>query len=82
MKKSFLAGVMALGLLTGACLGPNRTFNRLHDWNEGVSDNKWANEAVHLAFYIIPVYGVALLADIVIFNSIEWWGGDSPMQDS
>ena len=81
MKKGLLAGLLALGLLGTSCLGPNKAFNSIHDWNEGVSDNKWTNEFVHLAFWIIPVYPVSLLADIVVFNSIEWWGGDNPIGD-
>ncbi len=81
MKKFCIAGVATLALFAGSCLGPNRAFNGLHDWNRNMSDNRWANEVVFLAFNIIPVYGVAYLLDIVIFNSIEWWGGDSPMEE-
>ena len=73
MKKSLIAGALALGLLSTSCLGPNKTFNSVHDWNNNFSENRWANEAVHLAFWIVPVYGLSLLADIVIVNSIEWW---------
>ncbi len=81
MKKFCLAGVVALGLFVGSCLGPNRLFNDLHDWNLTATDNRWGNEVIFLAFNIIPVYGVAYLLDIVIFNSIEWWGGDSPVEE-
>jgi hypothetical protein len=28
---------------------------------------------------IIPVYGIAYLGDIIIFNSIEFWGGENPI---
>jgi hypothetical protein len=41
-----------------------------------VSENRWANEGIFLVFTIIPVYGITYLADIVVFNSIEWWSGD------
>jgi len=81
MKKKVLAAALCVGLLSTSCLGPNRTFNRLHDWNMDVTDNRWANEAVHLGLWIVPVYSLALLADIVIFNSIEWWGGESPVEE-
>ncbi len=77
MKKAFLAAsLLGLGLFSTGCLGPNKLFNDLHDWNETVTDNEWANEAVFLAFHIIPVYGVAYLIDIVVLNSIEFWGGN------
>ena len=39
--------------------------------------SKWANEAIFLGLNIIPVYGFAYLADIVVFNSIEFWTGES-----
>jgi len=29
------------------------------------------------ALNIIPVYGFAYLADIIVFNSIEFWTGES-----
>ncbi len=69
-------GALAVSLLCTACIGTNSTFNNLRDWNEDVSENKWAQEGVHLAFWILPVYPLALLGDIVIFNSIEFWGGE------
>jgi hypothetical protein len=81
MKKLWIAGVAALGLLAGSCLGPNRAFNAVHDWNEKVSEDKWVNEGVFIVCNIIPVYGVAYLVDIIVLNSIEFWGGKSPMQD-
>ncbi len=79
VKYGLLATVLATGLLGASCLGPNKAFNKLNDWNQKVTENKWANEAVFLVLNIIPVYGFAYLADIVVFNSIEFWGGKNPM---
>ena len=76
MKKTLLAAILSVGLLS-SCLGPNKLFNGLHDWNEQVTDNRWGNEAIFLAFNIIPVYAVAYFVDIIVLNSIEWWGGDT-----
>jgi hypothetical protein len=75
VKKILIASVLSLGLFS-ACLGPNKYWNKLHDWNMSVSENRWANEGIFLVFTIIPVYGITYLADIVVFNSIEWWSGD------
>jgi len=42
--------------------------------------SKWANEVVFLAIgVLLPVYGLAGLADVLIFNSIEFWTGDNPI---
>jgi len=72
-KKLFLAAALAVGL--SSCLGPNKTFNDLNDWNEQVTQNEWANEAIFIGLNIVPVYGLAYLADVVVFNSIEFWDG-------
>ncbi len=80
MKKLCLAFVVVLTFSLTSCLGPNRAFNGLHDWNEEVSENRWFNEGVFLVFNIIPVYGVCYLADIIVLNSIEWWTGDTAME--
>lgn len=79
-KKTALAGALGLALLSTSCLGPNNTFNNLHKWNDELTDNKWINEAAFLGLNIIPVYGLAYFADIIVFNSIEFWGGDSPVE--
>ena len=75
IKKLAMAAALVVG--ASSCLGPNPTFNDLNDWNQQATDNEWANEAIFLGLNIIPVYGFAYLADIVVFNSIELWdGGD------
>lgn len=68
-----LAMVAALAVGASSCLGTNPTFNDLNDWNQEVTDSDWANEFIFLGLNIIPVYGFAYLADIVVFNSIEFW---------
>jgi hypothetical protein len=81
MKKALAAAVLALGLFS-SCLGPDKLFNKLHDWNLRATENRWANEGIFLVLTIIPVYGLAYVADIVVLNSIEWWSGDNPMDDN
>ncbi len=76
MKKSLIAASLALGLFGASCLGPNKTFNKVHDWNMTVTSNRWGNEAVFLGLTICQVYSLCLFADYVVFNSIEWWSGD------
>ncbi len=79
MKRSVLAGALTLCLFTSGCLGPNNAFDGLHHWNKGVTDNKWGNEAIFIALTVIPVYPLFYLGDILIFNSIEFWGGENPI---
>lgn len=77
-KLSLIAVVLSGSLLFSSCVGSFGLFNRLSSWNQSVG-NKFVNELVFLAFNIIPVYGVAYLADALVINSIEFWSGSNPM---
>ena len=79
-RQGLLASVLAIGLFSTSCLGSNKLFNNLHDWNMEMSENRWVNELVFIGFTIIPVYSIAYLADIIVFNSIEWWKGENPLE--
>jgi hypothetical protein len=77
-KNLFVAALLGGSLMMQSCIGSFSLFNGLKDWNMGVS-SKFVNEVVFLAFNIIPVYGVAYLADVLVLNSIEFWSGDNPV---
>lgn len=73
------ATVMICGaFLFSSCIGSFGLHRKLLNWNESVS-NKFVNELVFLAFHIVPVYEVCLLADYFVINSIEFWTGSNPM---
>lgn len=77
-KLTLVAVVLSGSLLFSSCVGSFSLFNRLSSWNQSVG-NKFVNELVFLAFNIVPVYGVAYLADALVINSIEFWSGSNPM---
>lgn len=77
-KLTFMAIVLSGSFLFSSCVGSFGLFNRLTSWNQSVG-NKFVNELVFLAFNIVPVYGVAYLADALVINSIEFWSGSNPM---
>jgi len=79
MKKTLLACALGLTLLGSSCLGPNKTWNSLHDWNTKVSESKWGNEAIFFGLTIIPVYSLVYLWDILVMNSIDFWSSDHPV---
>ncbi len=82
MKKTFqrvVAVVMCAAMLSmSSCIGSFKLSNRLLSWNENVG-NKFMNELVFFAFWVLPVYEVCILADVLVLNSIEFWSGDNPM---
>ena len=61
-----------------SCIGSCSLTNRLLGWNQHVG-NKFVNELVFFAFWVLPVYEVSGLADLLVLNSIEFWTGDNPM---
>ncbi|MBO4977111.1 MAG: DUF3332 domain-containing protein [Muribaculaceae bacterium] len=86
MKKKIFRGavafVLALSLtVTPSCIGSFSLSNRLLGWNQTVG-NKFVNELVFFAFWVLPVYEVCGLADILVLNSIEFWSGRNPMTAS
>lgn len=83
MKRRFLPVAIVLTLcgtmLTTSCIGSFGLTNKLLAWNKQI-DNKFVNELVFFAFWFpLPVYEVAVLADVLVLNSIEFWSGDNPV---
>ena len=77
-KLTALVVVLCVALLATSCYGPFNLTRRLHHWN-GTVDGEWGNEGIFLLCAIIPVYGVCMLGDALIFNSIQFWGGENPI---
>lgn len=81
-KKLFpLAAVLLLSssLMFQSCIGSFSLTNKVLTWNQQVS-NKFVNELVFFAFWILPVYEVTAAADLLVINSIEFWSGTSPLE--
>lgn len=83
MKKIILSVAAATILCSSmtSCMGQFALWKSVYAWNEQIS-NKFVNELVFLAFWVLPVYEVCGLADILVLNSIEFWSGDNPMTAS
>ena len=58
------------------CYGGFALTKKLHGW-VGSLGNKWISWIVFLVFVFFPVYGICILADALIFNSIEFWSGNN-----
>ena len=52
--------------------------NFTHNWQTSF-ENRWVDEVAFLGCVILPVYGLSMLGDAIIFNSVEFWTGDNPM---
>lgn len=82
MKKSFISVAVICTLmgsmLFSSCIGSFTLTNKLLTWNKQIG-NKFVNELVFFAFWILPVYEVSGLADVLVLNSIEFWSGSNPV---
>lgn len=70
-----------IGLTASSCIGSFALTNKLLSWNRQI-DSKFVNELVFVAFWILPVYEVSGLADLLVINSIEFWSGNNPVTAS
>lgn len=82
MKKTYLtvALVLTLGIsmLSSSCIGKFALTSKVMAWNKQVG-SKFINEVVFFAFWLLPVYEVTALADMIVINSIEFWSGNNPV---
>ena len=83
MKKSFTkwVAVAMIGVSSVTFTGWFGSFElttKLHNWNTNVS-SKFVNELVFLGLCILPAYEFAVLGDLLIFNTIEFWDGSDPL---
>lgn len=72
-----LAGSLGLN----SCIGSFTLTKRVMAWNNQVG-SKFLNELVFFAFWVLPVYEVTSIADLIVINSIEFWSGSNPMEAS
>lgn len=78
-KATVVVLIGATGVLMSGCYGSFSLVTKLHNWNGQVSNKKFVNELVFFGLCIIPAYEIACLGDALIFNSIEFWGGNNPI---
>lgn len=85
MKRKSLTLLLTItvagSMLFSSCIGSFGLSNKLLSWNRSI-DSKFVNELVFIAFWIVPVYEISMLADVLVLNSIEFWSGENPVADA
>lgn len=84
MKKNFtrMVAILMIGVSSVAFTGCFGSFGLTTNCIVGISKclkKKFVNELVFLGLCILPAYELACLGDVLIFNSIEFWGGEDPL---
>lgn len=80
MKRNLIiASALSLSLLSSSCLGSFNAVRNLKAWNDQATDNEFVNNAIFWGLNIIPVYGLFVAGDVLIFNLLEFWTGSNPV---
>lgn len=73
-----LASLAVVAALATGCYGSFGAFHAVHNWNGHATGNRIANSFLHFGMWIIPVYELTILGDLIIFNNVEFATG-TPM---
>lgn len=68
--------LLAMAPIVTGCYGRFPLTRNVYDFNGEVSDVKIVQTIVMWVLVIVPVYGIAMLADLIVFNLIEFWSGE------
>jgi len=85
-KAVALITLLSFTVLASGCYGGFNLTRSLYKWNGNIeaSKDKQANTVVKslvmVVLVIVPVYGLAALADGLVVNSIEFWTGKNPVE--
>ncbi|MDR0711430.1 MAG: DUF3332 domain-containing protein [Prevotellaceae bacterium] len=69
----------ASAMLLSSCIGSFSMFNKVLSWNNKATNNKFVNELIFLGLFVVPVYEASFFVDAVLFNTMEFWTGKSPI---
>ncbi len=83
-RRSIAISVVAgfIPLATTGCFGRFEALRMVYDFNKDVHPDKWVVWVAFLVMSVVPIYLVATLADLIVFNSIEFWTGQNPVMSS
>jgi Domain of unknown function (DUF3332) len=79
--KKLVASIVVIAFFATGCTGPFELTHKVYNWQTSQSD-KWSDELCFLLVTLIPIYSIAMLADAIVFNSIEFWTGKNPVETS
>ncbi len=85
MKRRYFTVAAILAIASAfcftSCIGKFALTSSVMSWNNSIG-SKFVNELVFVAFWILPVYEITGLADLLVINSIEFWSGSNPVSAS
>lgn len=80
MRRSLALLLLAALLpVAGGCFGNFHITRKVYNFNKSATPNKWVRWCLFMGMNIIPVYSVAIFADVVFANAVEFWTGSNPI---
>jgi len=64
---------LALMLLGSGCMGRYAAWSKVEEVNLNAVENRYARQV--LFWLMSPIYSIASLTDVLIFNPLEFWTG-------
>ncbi len=68
-----------LPVTTTACFGKFQLTQKVYKFNQDIDGDKWIQWFAFLVLSIVPIYGISLVIDLVLANSVEFWSGSNPI---
>ncbi len=78
MVKKVMVALLLVAMTTG-CLGRSALTESARKLNLSSVENKWGREGIYLGMNIFWVYRICTALDLLLFNSIEFWSGENPI---
>ncbi|MBL9038877.1 MAG: DUF3332 family protein, partial [Archangium sp.] len=75
-RRNLLVAAAVAG--ASSCYGQFALTRKLYGWN-GSFENKFLSTLLMWVFMILPVYWVVGIADLLVFNLIEFWTDKNPL---
>ena len=63
---------LVAALATSGCYGSWSAAGSVHRWNGHVTSTRWLNSLIHFGLFIVPVYEVVAVGDLLVFNTVEF----------
>jgi hypothetical protein len=68
-----------LAVSLSGCMGHNALVDKALRFNLSAADGRWGREGLFVGMWVVPIYPLFTLADLLVLNSIEFWTGKNPM---
>ncbi len=79
-SKTLIALLVSGTTVYASCYGSFALTKKVHWWNGAASSNKFVQWLVFVGLNVIPIYGLAVVVDALVVNSLEFWTGSNPVK--